>query len=661
MPPRGARDAVSEPADKAAPAAVTAAGPPPDPEGAAKDSADDVAATVEKPPGALGESKGPEPVGAATEAEGAAEANNTGGKADEKAGVVLDQLRDEADSRVKTVTAEPSFASKTLLERFKSSPVLKKGADTFRFEKLLPTALLYAREAHKCSDGISEFVTFSTFAPRPASYEAPDEIEGAVFPFTHLALNTRSYGVAGETKDVVYCTLYESGATFTAVVFDIETSSITEHLMWRVLGAAPLEDVAESVQQVVLRKYIDWHGEKLKGFTSAQDARAARAAAVSAASAASAAAAAAAADAKPAGKVSGKKAGDAADPPPPPPPPPPKPALPLKMSKAEVRARFPSKTSLETRKKTETKDEYHDKIRAGCRAFGSRKPELPLRECREFLLGALGLLVQDEDDEEEEEEEEDAKDAEEPAVPAGKAAAKRSAKAKGAGAAAGEPPAAAQPSPWTRTPCSETGAFYYVHTDGRMQWEVPVDLERPTKTAKPSGPPPPSAFPGYQPPPAPANQPCGIGGTFGGGSGGGGGDGNAMDLMAQLQRNGATVNLTVVQRGAYENSVIYQSHPSQAASNTSTQQAPMSMLGTSSSHVATPLALEFQRSQQAQWPHSQHSQHVQHAQPQSTQPHHLGRPSVGHMQHVDGSRGAPMQYPQHPPSDGSGSGGACFR
>ena len=39
-----------------------------------------MAATVEKPPGALGESMGPEPDGAATEAEGAAEANNTEGK-----------------------------------------------------------------------------------------------------------------------------------------------------------------------------------------------------------------------------------------------------------------------------------------------------------------------------------------------------------------------------------------------------------------------------------------------------------------------------------------------------------------------------------------------------------------------------------------------------
>ena len=213
MAPRGARGAVSEPSDEAAPAAVTANGPPSDPEGAAKDSSGDVAATVEKPPGALGESKGPEPDGGAAEAEGAAEANNTENKADEKAGAVLDQLRDEADSRVKTVTAEPSFASKTLLERFKSSPVLNKGTDTFPFEKLLPNALLYAREAHKCSDGISALVTFSTFAPRPASYEAPDEIEGAVYPFTHLTLNTRSYGAAGEAKDVVYCTLYESGST----------------------------------------------------------------------------------------------------------------------------------------------------------------------------------------------------------------------------------------------------------------------------------------------------------------------------------------------------------------------------------------------------------------------------------------------------------------
>ena len=78
-------------------------------------------------------------------------------------------------------------------------------------------------------------------------------------------------------------------------------------------------------------------------------------------------------------------------------------------------------------------------------------------ECREFLLGALGLLVQDDDEEEDEEDEE------EEVAPASKPA-KCSAKAKPAGAAAGEPPAADQPSPWTRTPCSETGAFYYVHT-----------------------------------------------------------------------------------------------------------------------------------------------------------------------------------------------------
>ena len=121
---------------------------------------------VGKPADALGESKGLEPDGAATGAEGAAEANNTEGNTNENAGAVLDQLCDKADARVKTVHAEPAFASKTLLERFKSSPALKKGADTSPFEKLLPHVLLYAREAHKCSDGISEFVTFSTFAPR---------------------------------------------------------------------------------------------------------------------------------------------------------------------------------------------------------------------------------------------------------------------------------------------------------------------------------------------------------------------------------------------------------------------------------------------------------------------------------------------------------------
>ena len=151
MAPRGARGAVSEPSDEAAPAAVTANGPPSDPEGAAKDSSGDVAATVEKPPGALGESKGPEPDGGAAEAEGAAEANNTENKADEKAGAVLDQLRDEADKRVNTVHAEPTFTSKTFLERFKVSPALKKGTDTFRFEKLLPTALLYCTRARPTS------------------------------------------------------------------------------------------------------------------------------------------------------------------------------------------------------------------------------------------------------------------------------------------------------------------------------------------------------------------------------------------------------------------------------------------------------------------------------------------------------------------------------
>ena len=173
MPPRGARAAVSTPAEREPLGALTTAvGPAPDPVGPAGNSADGMAPPVVSAAPPLGESQGLEPAGAATEAQGAAEADNTEGKTNGNAGAVLDQLRDEAGARVNTAHAEPASASKTLLGRFKSRPATKKGMDTSPFEKLLPNALLYAREAHKCSDGISKFVTFSTFAPRPASYQA---------------------------------------------------------------------------------------------------------------------------------------------------------------------------------------------------------------------------------------------------------------------------------------------------------------------------------------------------------------------------------------------------------------------------------------------------------------------------------------------------------
>ena len=164
-----------------------------------------------------------------------------------------------------------------------------------------------------------------------------------------------------------------------------------------------------------------------------------------------------------------------------------------------------------------------------------------------------GVQHEEEGGEEEEEEEE-----EEVRPPVDTKPAKRGPKVKPAGAAAGQPSAAGQSSPWTRTPCSETGAFYYAQMDGRMQWEVPVDLERRTKKGRPSRPPPPRPFRATNPlqrrptcllssvaPPAAeaavAEAAAAAEATAALW---------AMDLMAQLQRNGATVNLAVVQRGA---------------------------------------------------------------------------------------------------------------
>ena len=80
MAPRGARAAVSTPAEREVGALTTAVGPAPDPVGPAGNSADGMAPPVVLAAPPLGESQGLESADAATEAQGAAEANNTEGK-----------------------------------------------------------------------------------------------------------------------------------------------------------------------------------------------------------------------------------------------------------------------------------------------------------------------------------------------------------------------------------------------------------------------------------------------------------------------------------------------------------------------------------------------------------------------------------------------------
>ena len=103
------------------------------------------------------------------------------------------------------------------------------------------TRFLFHKEIRQCADGISLLVTYSAYAPRPLSYEAPVPIEGAIYPFTAMKLKTRSYGIAGETKDVVYCSLFETEARCSAVVYGIDSQKMEEHLLWRVLSPVLLE------------------------------------------------------------------------------------------------------------------------------------------------------------------------------------------------------------------------------------------------------------------------------------------------------------------------------------------------------------------------------------------------------------------------------------
>ena len=414
-------------------------------------------------------------------------------------GATVDALRKEANDRIETVQPDGSFASKSALERFKAPPDLVQGESTFKFEKCAPKALLYARESTPCTDGISHLITYAAVAPRPLTYESPEPIKGAAMPFMAVQLNTRSYGVAGESRDVIFCTIVENDTGCNAVVYDIESKKCTEHLVWRVVGGREIEATAE-IKTAAQLSYIEWHKEKIKGFASGDNARASRAAAAAAEAAAKEKErerdAAASKPAK-SGVGKNKASGDEADGDDEVAPVDPPPVKLLKLTRSEARAMFANKTSVHQRKKSEDSNGYRTRLHAACKAFGKKSPETSRNcDCQEFLMKALGFA--------------EAGDDGTPARPSsgstagsssGSAADSSSGSGNGSssGSTAGSSSSSAaqlETKGWTRTPCSESGAFYYVHSGGRVQWEVPEEVQPKPKKLKPSGPPPPTAFGG---------------------------------------------------------------------------------------------------------------------------------------------------------------------
>ena len=554
-------------------------------------------------------------------------------------GATVDALRKEANDRIETVQPDGSFASKSALERFKASPDLVQGESTFKFEKCTPKALLYARESTPCTDGISHLITYAAVAPRPLTCESPEPIKGAVMPFMAVQLNTRSYGVAGESRDVIFCTIVENDTGCNAVVYDIESKKCTEHLMWRVVGGREIEATVEMKTAAQL-SYIEWHKEKIKGFTSGDNARASRAAAAAAAAKEKERERDAAAS-KPAksGVGKNKASGDEADGDDEVAPVDPPPVKLLKLTRSEARVMFATKTSVHQRKKSEDSNGYRTRLHAACKAFGKKSPETSRNiDCQEFLMKALGLA----------EPEDDGTPAGPPPGPADDPSS-GSGNGSSSGSTAGSSSGSAaqlETKGWTRTPCSESGAFYYVHSDGRVQWEVPEEMQPKPKKLKPSGPPPSTAF-GGAPVPTPAAESAGHMQLAVAGSGhGGGGSGDAsMEWLSGMQRSGATINLTVVQRGAYENAVIYQQQPG-SQQQQQQQHAPMAPYQLA---LSTPKPAPFQTPLQQQLapcgvqpqqmhPPVQQPQQAQHMQQQQQAQHMQQQQQAQHpQQHIAGA------------------------
>ena len=211
-------------------------------------------------------------------------------------------------------------------------------------------------------------------------------------PFMAVQLNTRSYGVAGESRDVIFCTIVENDTGCNAVVYDIESKKCTEHPMWRVVGGREIEAAVE-IKMAAQLSYIEWHKEKIKGFTSGDNARASRAAAAAAAAKEKERERDAAAS-KPAksGVGKNKASGDDADGDDEVAPVDPPPVKLLKLTRSEARVMFATKTSVHQRKKSEDSNGYRTRLHAAGKAFGKKPPETFRNcDCQEFLMKAPGL------------------------------------------------------------------------------------------------------------------------------------------------------------------------------------------------------------------------------------------------------------------------------
>jgi hypothetical protein len=461
------------------------------------------------PPAAEGET---EALAAAAGAAPAAEGDAAGGDKTEKetetedvipASKVIEEEDKGANERWKTVKPPAGFEELTPFEKFVKAPdvVPPGGGDPVQLGRVLDKALLFGKSSKKSDDDISTIVTYDIVAPRPKVYTSPEPLEGFLWPMTGVRLNVRGYGSAGESREVVYalCIEADGDSLVNAVCYDLGDAQVAEHLLWRVVGAGPV-DVTDDQKKDAGLAVMQFMSEKSRGQPSASAARAARKETKDKKEEAKKKSQDELADrqreeresakrdrelekerqklererialekdkialSKKSGKRRGKEENDDDEEDE-------EEEVQLQLTKKEAAAAFPSATSIGKRKSRETPKEHTERLHAACRAYGRKKPESFTKgDNTSYLTVKLGYDV-------------------EPEGPPPKGDGKPGGKADEPDPAEASGKPADARGKWERLPSSSyDGFFYWLNKEtGEVQWE-----EQPaaTKKVRPAGPPP---------------------------------------------------------------------------------------------------------------------------------------------------------------------------
>ena len=468
------------------------------------------------PPAAEGET---EALAAAAGAAPAAEGDDAGGDKTEKetetedvipTSEVIEEEDKGANERWKTVKPPAGFEELTPFEKFVKAPdvVPPGGGDPVQLGRVLDKALLFGKSSKKSDDDISTIVTYDIVAPRPKVYTSPEPLEGFLWPMTGVRLNVRGYGSAGESREVVYalCIEADGDSLVNAVCYDLGDAQVAEHLLWRVVGAGPV-DVTDDQKKDAGLAVMQFMSEKSRGQPSASAARAARKETKDKKEEAKKKSQDELADrqreeresakrdrelekerqklererialekdkialSKKSGKRRGKEENDDDEEDE-------EEEVQLQLTKKEAAAAFPSATSIGKRKSRETPKEHTERLHAACRAYGRKKPESFTKgDNTSYLTVKLGYDVEPE-----------GPPPKGDGKPGGKPEEAEPAEASGKPADASGRPADAR-GKWERLPSSSyDGFFYWLNKEtGEVQWE-----EQPaaTKKVRPAGPPP---------------------------------------------------------------------------------------------------------------------------------------------------------------------------